>query len=427
MEFRNLLAYGSGAGIEIRQNDLSVTLTRVRPSRVEAVATAVIEDFRKRPAAEWGSEYTRFLREHGLGYLTATVVLPRAEVIIRQISLPGVDKRDIAAAIGFQLDVLHPFGDEEVVYAWERLSAAGAVLVGIVRKSTLEAYTERFVEAGVGVASFTFSASLLHSAFRLLAVPPAEGFVAIGHGESGAIEVYGESPSRPVFSAEFDSPAERAVALAAAELRLPDSRPVTIPQLLPIPAGAEVSGHTLSYSASLAAACPRLACPANLLPAERRSTNSRAMFIPSAVLAVILLLTAGGMYGYSVYSERQYRATLHNQIQPLEIEAQKVAAVDRAIEQARARSRLLAEFRGRTKSDLDALNDLTRILAPPIWTSNVQLTRDAVSIGGEAEQAAPLLKIIDGSPHFRDSAFALAIAKAQNAELFRIRAAREGK
>ena len=43
---------------------------------------------------------------------------------------------------------------------------------------------------------------------------------------------------------------------------------------------------------------------------------------------------------------------------------------------------------------------------------------------GEAEQAAPLLKLIDSSPYFRDSSFAIPIVKAGTIEVFRVRATR---
>ena len=85
MELRTLLAFGSGVGIEIREHDLAVTLTHVRPKGVRVAASTVIHNFRVRPAGEWGSEYLRFLREHGGSHLAATVVAPKQEVIVRQM------------------------------------------------------------------------------------------------------------------------------------------------------------------------------------------------------------------------------------------------------------------------------------------------------------------------------------------------------
>jgi hypothetical protein len=85
---------------------------------------------------------------------------------------------------------------------------------------------------------------------------------------------------------------------------------------------------------------------------------------------------------------------------------------------------LLDEFRGRSKYDLDTLNELTKLLAPPIWTQGIDLSRDAASLSGEAEQAAPLLKLLDSSPYFRDSSFSIPIVKAAKSEMFHIRTLR---
>jgi hypothetical protein len=429
MEIRTLLAFGTGVGIEIRERDLAVTISHVRPNGVRIAGSTVIQDFRDRPAGEWGSEYLKFLRQHGVSHLSATVVAPKREVIVRQVALPGVANKEFGAAIGYQVETLHPYGEDEVVYGWQRISESGTALIGILRRSTFDAYLEKFAEAGVAVACFTFSAAALHGAARLLAVPPAQGFLATAETESGEIEVYGESPSRPVFSAQFDLPLEKAAALAAAELRLPTpDAPMRIYQILPPPVSASIefdfSQGAMPYAASLAGACPRLAVAANMLPEDQRRNNSRLMFVPSAILAVLLLLAAGAVFGYSKIEERRYLETLEAESARLQPVVKKIATLDKSIELARARVRLLDEFRGRSKYDLDTLNELTKLLAPPIWTQGIDLTRDSATLGGEAEQAAPLLKLLDSSPYFHDSSFTIPIVRAAKSEMFHIRAMR---
>ena len=53
------------------------------------------------------------------------------------------------------------------------------------------------------------------------------------------------------------------------------------------------------------------------------------------------------------------------------------------------------------------------------------MSRTTVILAGEAEQAAGLLKQIDGSPYFRGSEFLQAPARTPTGEAFRIRAERE--
>ena len=81
---------------------------------------------------------------------------------------------------------------------------------------------------------------------------------------------------------------------------------------------------------------------------------------------------------------------------------------------------------GRTRADLDALNELTRVVTAPAWASAVEVNRDSVRLFGEAPQAPPLLRLIDQSPLFEGSEFTMPLAKTQGGETFGIRSRREG-
>jgi hypothetical protein len=410
-DLRKLLAFGSGVGIEIGAADLEIVAARVRPSRIRVLGRLSIENFATRPAAEWGSEYSQFLKSLGIGHLSATVLLPRREVIVRQMALAGVARKDMENAIRFQLDMLHPYGEEEVTWGWSLLGP-GAVMVGIVRRATVERYVEVFSEAGIAASSFTFSAAAVHAAIRLNGSQlngagnhGSPGFIALSRSAEGAVEVYGESAARPVFSAEFDLAPQRAVVLALSELRLPpETAPRTLEEVLPKPdvnpVENDLSRNALPYATALAGACPRLAPAANVLPPEHRRFNSRAVFIPTIVLAAVLLLAAGATAAYSAWADRQYLQKLNAEIARWEPQAKRASALDRETDRVRARARLLDQFRKQTQTDLDTLNELTRLVEPPAWTNMIDITRESVRLGGEAPQVAPLVKILDSSPLF---------------------------
>jgi hypothetical protein len=407
-DFRKLLAFGSGVGIEIGAAALEVVAARVRPSKIEVLGRLTIENYAGRPAAEWGAEYSRFLASLGMTHLSATVLLPRREVIVRQVALPGVAAKDVEGAIRFQIDTLHPYGEDDVVWGWSRL-AYGAVLVGIARRDAIERYRALFTEAGVAVASFTFSAAAVHAAIRLNGAAHGQGFVALGRTATGGVEVYGESQSKPVFSAEFQLSPQRAAVLALAELRLPPETPaLTLEEVLPKPAvnpvENDLSRNALPYATALAGACPRLAPSANVLPPEHRRSNSRAMLIPSIALGVVLLLLAGGLFAYRAYADRKYLAELNAEIARVEPMAARSRSLDRQIEKARAQTLLLDRFRAQTRLDLDSLNELTKLIDPPAWANMINLNREMARITGEAPAAAPLVKILDSSPFFQNSA-----------------------
>jgi hypothetical protein len=429
-DLRRLLAIGAAIGIEIGDSDLRVTVARVRPSGARILGAATIAGFRGRPAAEWGRVYHEFVRRAGAGHLAATVLLPRREVILRQLSLPGLSNRDLAAAIGFQIDSLHPFAEDEAVWAWARLDAGGAVLVAIVRREILARYIELFTEAGIRISAFTVSAAAVYSALRLIGAPQAS-FLALCEGDA-AVEAYGEGEAKRVFSATFELSREKAAALAAADLRLePGIEPADLAALLPRPATApadyDLSRNALAYAAALAGACPRLALPINLLPAEHRSTTSRWRYVPTAALAAVLLAVLAGLGSITPIEDRKYLAALQAEIAKLEPQARRAVALDQVIEAARARSRTIDSFRRRSKADLDALAELTRLLAPPTSLTSLELTRQAAILSGQAEQAAPLLHAVDSSPAFAGSKFTVPLVRGGGYEVFRIQAEHKGQ
>ena len=107
---------------------------------------------------------------------------------------------------------------------------------------------------------------------------------------------------------------------------------------------------------------------------------------------MILLAVAGGMFAWSSYADRRYLARLNAEIARLDPLAQRAAALDRQVGKTRAQTELLDRFRAQTRLDLDALNELTRIIVPPAWTSAINLNRDTARITGEAPDAAPLVE-----------------------------------
>ena len=429
-ELRRLLAMGTGVGIEIEDDVLRVAAVRVRPARARLLGAATINGFRERPAAGWGAVCTDFLKRTGASHLAATVLLPRRDVIVRVLALPGVRDQDMASAIDLQIDSMHPFPEEQATYAWTRLGGAGTVLIAITRKDTLERYFGMFSEAGVKVAAFTFSAAVLYSACRLLARPPAGGFLTFAAAGDG-LEAYGESEARPVFSAAFDVPRDRAAELASAELRLDSAvEPIDTAALLPSPGGAppdyDLSRNALAYAAALAGACPRLALPLNLLPAENRSSNSRAMYVPAVVLAAAAVLCAVALASIAPVKDREYLRALEVETARLEPLARKAGEIDRAIEATRAKTKQLDDFRRHSRAALEALAEVNKLVEPPAYVSNVDLAADTITVAGSAEHAEPLLKVFDSSAMFQGSEFTIPISPSGNMQVFRIRAVRKG-
>ncbi len=425
--WRRALVFGTGFGIAIGERDLEVAVARSRPSGATLVASTTVADFRNRPAAEWGAELLGFLAAAGESRRAATVLLPRGEVIVRTVTLPGVGDKDAAGALALQLDSLHPWGDVEVAWGWSRVGGDD-LMVGLARKELLDSYETLFAEAGIPVAAATFSPAAIHAALRIWSEAPAS-FLCFSTDDAGHTEIYGESESRPVFSAGFSIPPERASALARAELRLaPDRAARPLAEVLPAPAGRQPAPSAQAWAAALAGSVPRVAKFANLLPPERRASHDRLQYLVPGALASLLVLAAIAVFvAFPAIEQRRYREELERAARGLEPAVLRAQTLDKKIAAERLRIAALDEFRRRPQADLDVLNELTRLLPATVWTSAVEIYPDSVVIAGEADQAAPLLKLLDSSPLFQNSEFALSVARNGQTEQFRIKTARRGR
>jgi Tfp pilus assembly protein PilN len=429
-ELRRWLAIGAGIGIEIQGDDLHVSLVRVRPGGIRVLDFVAIHNFRHRPAAEWGAEYAAFLRKNSSGHLSAFVLLPRHELTVRHLALPGVRDKDIEAAVRFQADTLHPYPEDDAVYGWARLRGTPVVLVAVARSHVIDRYATLFSEAGIRTASFTFTAAVVYASMRMLSTPPVGCFLAL-HPSGQGWEAYGEGPARPAFSATFEDADERVLQFARAELRLDqEAEPLRLVDVLPVPVstpeGYDLHAMALSYATALNAACSWLALPANLLPQAQRISSSRAVYVPTLALAGLLLVALATLAVYGGVVDKRYLETLRAEIALFSPQASKVRELETRISAVRARRQELRDFRLRTRSDLDALAELTRILAPPAWVSSLQLTRSTVMLNGEATRAPELLEELDKNPLFRNSEFTTSLAKVGEGQSFAIRMEREG-
>ena len=422
---RKWTAYGSGLGFAITgprgTESLEVATVRVRPSGAEVLATMRVEDFTHQPAGVWGTDVQAFARQHGLAHAVATVLLPRQDVIVRTLALPGVADKDLDAAVGFQLDGLHPYAEEDVITSWSRLPESPTVLVTIAKRDVVEQYATLFSEAGIKTGQFSCSAAALYSVLRLFGDPPVLPVLAIHESENGA-ELYGESAARTLYSsAPAPVTMDRAVAIATSELRLEEPRqPLSFSQLI----GSE---PVLAVAAGILSALPRHVLSVNLLPEAQRQSGSPFVWVPSAALGLAAVVLGGALWALPAFEEKRYAKTLNQEIAHVEPSVNRAAALDKQIATARKRTELLDELRRRPKADMDALLEMTRIIPPPTWLNLFELNARQIVVGGETDQAAPLLKVIDSSPYFESSEFTASPVRIQQVEMFRVRTNREAR
>lgn len=455
--------WGTGCGIEIDGTALRVVAVRSRASSLTLLGELTIEDFRARAAEDWGREYSDFLKSHGISHVAATVCLPREEVIVRQIQLPPMSPKERPAAVRYQLDGLHPFAEDEVCHAFapltpEKHSGPLSLAVLIAEKETVDSHADLFERAGVAIAAFTVSSAALYAALRVRWEKPPRPFLLADFRED-TVEIYGESEQRPLLSVEFNLrtvPAQRAVQLATADLRLADDEGATFvaagsiscgedeeaerfeplaafevksaAELFPEPLADSATfdlKHGLSALATaLESACPGLGLQANLLPAERRQSDSRLLWLPTTALVALLVLLGIGFLVRPLLQDGAYAATLESRIDSLEAVAANADGDRASTAQVRAKLSVLERLERRTETDLRIVSEISDLLPIEASLTSLEISDEGVRLLGDAKSAAPLLAVLNQAQSISKAAFTTSLVKTEEGERFQITAAR---
>ena len=233
------------------------------------------------------------------------------------------------------------------------------------------------------------------------------------------MDFYGESPSRPFFP-----PASTSNPPAPPRWPHPSCASKLKPTLSAL--GIARRAPAVAYAAALTSACPRLSLALNVLPAEMRQASSPVHWIPAAAVGAVILMLAGALAAFPGYESHRYERSLEQQIAAIAPSAGRADQIDKEIAAAARRVQLLDDLRRGPKADMDALAELTKILPPPTWLSLLEISPKQVIVGGETNQAAPLLRLVDMSPLFESSEFQMGPVPIPTGAMFRIKANRKG-
>jgi Tfp pilus assembly protein PilN len=422
MRFRNpLTTIGTGAGIEIRGDDLAVALVRSRWKKVAVLGSTVIRDFRKRPPAEWGREYLEFVKAHGCPDLPATLCLPRSQVVFRRLNLPPMSPSEQRSAVRLQVDSLHPYGEDAVYWGSGAIEGTAAVAVVIAERGLVEGYADLFQEAGVKLRGCTVAAAACYGAIRILGLEQRPILILDRNGSS--CELYGESRTGMLVSSTFEEtalPLEKALAAAQSELRLEEAVEVASPEEVLGDRGVPAS----TFAIALAGACPRYGWRLNLLPKERRASTARWPVAATAATATLTGAVALLLWLRGPVQDRRYVQALQAEIRRLEAVEREVRALERQTERARGRRSQLENFRRRPEADLALVTEVSRRLPNSASLVLIQANEETAELAGTTDSAAPLLGLLDASGVLTGATFVGSIGRQETREVFRIRAAR---
>ncbi len=166
----------------------------------------------------------------------------------------------------------------------------------------------------------------------------------------------------------------------------------------------------------------------NLLPRNlRRKTKKTGIYFSIIIFFVVIMLTVA----WSLSSVVKNRLVLHKIEQEIAALKHEVQAIQEIQAEAESAEKMMAGIEmaeGREASNLTVLKELSTIVPPTVWLTNLRYHKSSLQLSGYAESSSDLIAILDGSPLFDSSEFTAPITRdRQGAESFKIKTTIEKK
>lgn len=187
--------------------------------------------------------------------------------------------------------------------------------------------------------------------------------------------------------------------------------------------------HFVAYAAALGALQVRLPLlPSgaglrwNLLPAAYRVRRSHWAQATAVALAALVAVLALAWPATNAIQDQLYLSWLNRQIQGLAPRVQYVEKLDNRQKETLARLELLERQRSSISRQLEAWQELTRLLPNTVWLTSMQMNANQVLIVGQADTAGGLLQLLSQSSHFEQPEFATGLTRTpEGREVFQVR------
>jgi type IV pilus assembly protein PilN len=463
---------GKSIGVILEESTLKLSLLYRQFNRVTVLdllslpdcLTASPEDLRK-PVAD-------FLRRNKAEQIRSVLLIPRRDIIVRQVDLPKEAEANLAKVVEYQLVNLVPSQEAAIVYDYlvdgrHSESKSLQVTIFLVLRSILDFSLGLCEKLGLKVARVLPTSIAISNYFALFHGNFKVETALFGYRGDGVLETVGLQ--KRVFSHSRESRFAGRDGLAEIELRereqsrsqlgIPENAALDIfcsgarseeaPEALdgqrfrwhPLSraqrlglrvARAELEGlklqnHFLAVAAAVSGLFRKLPAPVNLLPAEKRTRNARWVLVPTYGLAGINLLLLLLLVARKPIQQEAYLQQLQQEVARLEPEVRKIRSVEKEIGDLRQRSEIITGFRKSNDMALAALNELSIVLPETTFVMDFTLKDQTIEINGMSESAAALPQILDNSPYFKGAEFIAPITRdGSGRELYRIRMQLEG-
>ena len=398
------------------------------------------------------------------GQAKIVLVIPKAWVVIKTAEFPSTIKDNLSAVVSYELDRLTPLTADSAFYDFRSVGENESrlnILLAAMNSDILQPYLESLQSKGIHVSQVTTSMSAIGTLTSYIRRKGNTIFIMIHAGgyEGGLVRdgqwqrpltgifLPGDGQAKALMIAEQINPLLDIIKKEGKKTEIIISHSPSEPWCLGLPdklqapvrfiremdwkilLGNKVNTTEVSPQA-LGGALENLwpaAVGMNLLDRGIHQSSRTPVFA-----SVILLCVTAALGLYWMLSplqiEEQKLAALDREIALCQEDVKKVEALKKEVANTQKEISVISAFKTSHPMVLIRLKEITRILPKNAWLSRVRIADSIVEIEGYAASATELLPKLEASPYFKKVDFASSIFRdtRMNADRFTIKMEIEG-
>ena len=187
---------------------------------------------------------------------------------------------------------------------------------------------------------------------------------------------------------------------------------------------ADIEVPASYYTAALGLAARELittSLETNLLPPAMRPKRKKANLKTTLVLAGIGVMFLVGFFVSNIVYKSSVLASLNVQLKDVKSQVSPYENIDHEGGEIQQYLDVIEKIESIYPNKLLVLEELTEIIPPNTWLSDILFKKDQIEIKGFSSKASALIPLIEKSPYFKDTAFSGTILKRPEGERFTIK------
>ena len=434
----------TAVGIELRGEDLLISALQSNFSGAVFNHFKRFADYRSRDKEELRQEIASFFKSSGLSKENIVLGIPRRDLILRYLDLPGEVLDDLKQVIHYQVQSFEPTEEDRFCYDYALLNRGGdgkrlSVLLVMIRRSLLDEHLQILNALGIRPTLVTGSSMALSNLFlRSRSDLQDKTYVLVDLSPSSmeliVLRRGAFAYSRPVPKQAGQSWAElmlQELNEATSKLRL---EPEETLEKIVLTGEAAESAHAelaavlqdcelirnavdlkiagphrprvqeaancigLAYTGMVRRAPIRI----NLLPQELRTHQTRWAYVPAAILTLAILILAIVLACHRTFQNQALVRKLDREIEALKQPVQKVQSLRSEAEELEKRIRILEDRLCNRDMNLEILRELTNLLPPDTYLMTYTYREGVIQMAGVSASAPNLISLLEKSPLLKD-------------------------